>query len=757
MMPVEDRRAMFGVELEHQVTVLSPNGSRQPDGVSRFQECLGRHARGLPFAGGGLALENGSRWYVDVGLHEFASAEQAHPLDLVSSIGAAQRTLLEVGQRLVAEGGAHRVVISAANYSYSAGQGDDTSSGVHDNYLFRGPTANLVALMPHLVTLPLLYGSGGVDSCGRFTKSPRARFIVEACSHSASRRGIFDRFLYKGSQRIQFLTGDGCRSHWGPYFRVGSTALLLKLVERGETFKQWQLQEPLAAFHATANGPRVDVPVQRANGQWTTAVELALDLARLARNRLELLPDWSERFCDHWLETLQTLANRGWSPRLDWCILLTLLKTFVRNRRIPWRAKTGLARAARIGPQAVYPLYELCTRYFELGDEGLFEQVAPLFDCRLVDDESMERARTTPAEREWCRSRLRSQFVRRYYGTDGACCDWDRLTLPGKGAADLSDPFARRIRWFEQPDCHPGPASAVLDRVTELYDGGRLFQAIGILRANASRLRQTDETRFLRLTAWVNRALGRFTDAQNALDAIGLGRTLADINQRVLVANCGIVPRPEAAEGIASGAGILESVGNRDANAVAGFLGHRAYCIIQGAIPGSLDDARKDLDRSLSLDVHSKLRTRLMLTQGRVCRMQGRFDDARAFTRAARRIAEEHRYHNDLAASLILAATLRDDRTRACYLARRGLGIYRRRSQDPVGTFRGLCILARLGGRNPDEIRRRLLDLQSRSPVLQDDPIAVAILGHWGRFCAGGPIGQAAPGVGLWNEPFWFV
>ena len=236
-----DRR-IFGIETEYGVTCTFRGQRRlSPDEVARylFRRVVswGRSSN--------VFLRNGARLYLDVGSHpEYSTAECDNIVDLVAHDKAGERILEELqvnaDHRLREEGIAGDIYLFKNNTD-SAGN----SYGCHENYLVprHGELGRLTDILtPFLVTRQVICGAGKVLPTPRGTVycvSQRAEHIWESVSSATTRsRPIIntrdephadaERF-----RRLHVIVGDSNMSETTTLLKVGSTDLILRMIEAG--------------------------------------------------------------------------------------------------------------------------------------------------------------------------------------------------------------------------------------------------------------------------------------------------------------------------------------------------------------------------------------------------------------------------------------------------------------------------------------------------------------------------------------------
>src|SRR6059036_4354687 len=287
-----DRR-IYGLENEYGVTCTF-RGQRKlsPDEVARylFRKVVswGRSSN--------VFLRNGARLYLDVGSHpEYATPECDNVIELVTHDKAGERILegllVDAERRLHDEGIAGDVYLFKNNTD-SAGN----SYGCHENYLVarHGEFSRLAdILIPFLVTRQLLCGAGKVLQTPRgavYCVSQRAEHIWEGVSSATTRsRPIIntrdephadaERF-----RRLHVIVGDSNMSETTMLLKVGSTGLVLRMIEAGAVLRDMTLENPVRAIREVSHDMTGRSHLRLANGRMMSALEIQYEYLTRARD-----------------------------------------------------------------------------------------------------------------------------------------------------------------------------------------------------------------------------------------------------------------------------------------------------------------------------------------------------------------------------------------------------------------------------------------------------------------------------------------
>jgi len=505
---------LLGVETEYALTGFDAGGKPLDRGLvlrHLMRVARDRYPHLTDTTGRGVFLANGARFYIDVPDHpEFTTPECPSPWDAVRYIHAGERILAGLaadvrGPRI------REVVILRSNVDYS---GTGSTWGTHESFQHRSPPSTLPPqIIPHLVSRIIYTGAGGFDSrfvCGiRFTLSSRVPHLeAEVSEESTHWRGIFhtkDETLSRdGYHRLHILCGESVCSDISALLKIGTTALVVALIEAGlRPGDAVQLQAPLAAMRGFAGDPTCRATALSTTGTPLTALEIQRHYLEMAEAHLEApsMPSWAGQVCDEWRAMLCALeaAPDSVATTLDWAIKLALFKSRARQHSIAWEALphwnhvvTKLSEALRragvtdqrpsvdvildeCGPVAdevrrLTPylrahglrwddlrtfihlrqeLFEIDTRFGQLGDAGIFAHLdsAGVLAHRVAGIDNIEHAMEHPPTIG--RAGLRGRYVRELGGSGKRYeCDWYGIWDHHKHLVlDLSDPFAASAQW----------------------------------------------------------------------------------------------------------------------------------------------------------------------------------------------------------------------------------------------------------------------------------------------------------------------
>lgn len=390
-------------------------------------------------------LTNGARYYVDHAHPELSTPECADPRSIVvwdraaeliaqRSMVAANRTLPE-GQELV------------VYKNNSDGKGN--SYGTHENYLMdrQVPFGRIVAhAIPFFVTRQIFCGAGkvgteavGVDKASvGFQLTQRADFFEEEVGlETTLKRPIVntrdephaDAQKYR---RLHVIVGDANLSEVATFLKVGTTALMLCMVEDEFLPREWKLDAPVAALRKVSRDLSLREPLLLAEGGTATALEIQWEFFDRARK-------WADA---HGLDAIGG-AEVGEQVLTRWEAVLTGLETDPSTLagQLDWVAKHRLLEGYRDRHGLEWSDARLAAMDLQYHDlrpsKGLASRVGLE---RITTDDEVEHATTTPPEgtRAW----FRGECLRRFPEAVVAA-NWDSLVF------DIGGDPLRRVPMME--------------------------------------------------------------------------------------------------------------------------------------------------------------------------------------------------------------------------------------------------------------------------------------------------------------------
>ena len=410
-------------------------------------ESPGRDARGFAREGSSppeiethlvnAVLTNGARYYVDHAHPEYSTPEcstvreivvydKAGELILARSVAAAGR-LLPPGQQLV--------VLK----NNSDGKGN--SYGTHENYLMdrAAPFGRVVThVMPHFVSRQIYTGSGkvgceatsgtGAGAGTSFQLTQRADFFEEEVGlETTLKRPIVNtrdepHCNAQKYRRLHVIAGDANLSETATFLKVGTTALVLSMVEDDwyarAGARDLPLQTPVAAMRRVSYDLGLREPLALADGRSMTALEMQWEQLDLARKYAEDVGTGSVGGAEAgaeilavWEEVLTGLESDPMSlaDRLDWVAKYRVVDGYRQRHGLAW-------------DDPKLALMDL--QYHDVRPErSLYSRLGMR---RIVTDAEVERAVTEPPETT--RAYFRGQCLKRW-ASSVAAANWDSMVF----------------------------------------------------------------------------------------------------------------------------------------------------------------------------------------------------------------------------------------------------------------------------------------------------------------------------------------
>ena len=328
-------------------------------------ESPGRDARGFAREGAmppeiethlvNTVLTNGARYYVDHAHPEYSTPECSDALELVCADKAGERILARsmLAARRLSDPGQEIVVYK----NNSDGKGN--SYGTHENYLVDRavPFSLLVRnLLPWFVSRQVFTGAGKVGSengaaAVDYQISQRADFFEEEVGlETTLKRPIVntrdephaDPQAYR---RLHVIAGDANLCEVATFLKVGTTAIVLAMIEDGFIEKDLSIIGPVNAMRTVSHDPSCRATVELLDGGRITAVELQWEFLRLAQKYADetgldacggdevggmVMTRWESALAD--LERDPMLLD----GQLDWVTKLALLQAYIGRDELDW-------------------------------------------------------------------------------------------------------------------------------------------------------------------------------------------------------------------------------------------------------------------------------------------------------------------------------------------------------------------------------------------------------------------------------------
>jgi len=424
---------------------ITPMGALAPEVETHLVNCV---------------LTNGARYYVDHAHPELSTPECADARSIVVFDKSAELILLRsmaAARRVLPEG---QEIVVYKNNSDRKGN----SYGTHENYLMDRtvPFGRIVThAMAHFITRQIFTGAGKVGSEASgltsedvpFQLTQRADFFEEEVGlETTLKRPIVntrdephcDAQKYR---RLHVIVGDANLSEISTYLKVGTTAIVLAMVEDDVLPRELVFNAPVWALRQVSYDLTLRKPLELADGTTISALEAQWELYDRARKYaesvgLEAVGDEVGRdVLRRWEAVLTALESDPMSlaDQLDWVAKYRMINGFRERHDCRWDD----ARLAAMDLQ-----------YHDLRPEkSLFLRAGVE---RLSTDDEVEAGTSEPPPDT--RAYFRGKCLQRW-PDDIVAANWDSLVF------DIGQDPLRRVPMMEPARGTEAHVGALLDEV----------------------------------------------------------------------------------------------------------------------------------------------------------------------------------------------------------------------------------------------------------------------------------------------------
>ena len=454
-------KRIVGLETEYGLLAHRDTRPRAPERIAHLvrdeifhNQRLGLidlHHRGYdePIGNGGFLL-NAGRLYLDMGHLEYATPECSTLADIVAYDQAGDRIVQKGLERV---GLAEEAALIKNNIDHET----DATFGSHENYLVRRSfpftREGLDRLVPFLVTRQIFTGAGRIGAAfpqsdlvviGERPSRPRVTFqISQRADHIVneffqwvqSNRAIIntrdepladpDRF-----RRLHLLLGDSNLCETATALKIGTTSLVLQLIEDGADLARWTLADPLEALRSISRDTTRTWSVDLARGGTASAIDIQWDYAEAARSRYYGEDEEMDWVIDEWERVLGDLRAgdlQALVGRVDWASKLWLFEAFREAERLEW--DDPWLKSLDLEYHNLNPSKSL---YCALQDEGRVR--------RFTSETAVDLAVSNPPRNT--RAFGRGEAIK-YLMTHGGryVITWSGLMIEGRSPFHMPDPF----------------------------------------------------------------------------------------------------------------------------------------------------------------------------------------------------------------------------------------------------------------------------------------------------------------------------
>jgi proteasome accessory factor A len=406
-------------------------------------------------------LTNGARFYVDHAHPEYSSPECSNPRDAVVWDKAGERILEIAASKaeslLPGAGVEHpgRILITKNNTD-----GKGAAYGMHENYMVDRsvPFGEIVRqITPFFVSRQIMVGAGRVGNEFELDDVPyqitqRADFFeVEVGLETTLKRPIVntrdephadpERF-----RRLHVIIGDANMSEICTYLKLGSTALVLNMIEDGFLPEAPSLSTPVKSLHAVSHDLTCQKTVELKDGRTITPIELQWHYLDQTKKYCEErdAAAWAPEVLALWERILTSLEEDPLTldGTVDWVTKYRLLQRYVDRDGLSWDdSKIKL----------------IDVQYHDVRrDKGLYNKLVSTGRIeRMVSEDEVQRAIANPPEDT--RAYFRGRCLEKFRG-EVAAAGWDSIIFdtgkdtlqrvpmmdPGRGGRAMTESLINR-------------------------------------------------------------------------------------------------------------------------------------------------------------------------------------------------------------------------------------------------------------------------------------------------------------------------
>lgn len=417
-----------------------------------------------------VVLTNGARLYVDHAHPEYSAPEVLTPREALVWDRAGEHIMARAAAALAQEGDR---TAPAPNLYKNNTDGKGASYGTHENYLMRRDTpfeTVAAGLLPFFVVRQILCGAGRVgigahSERAGFQISSRADFMeAQVGLETTFRRPIVNtrdepHAAAERYRRLHVIVGDANLCDVSGLLKVGTTSLVLGLIEAGAVPADLALVDPVAEVRAVSHDTTLTHRLTLRDGRRLTGLELLWTYYELVETAFGAAgpPDAdTAEVMQVWRDVLTRLGAdvASCADSLDWVAKLALVQGYVERDDLTWNDPR--LHAIDIQWSDVRPGKGLARKLEERGRIR-----------RLVDEDAVLAAVTDPPEstRAW----FRGECVRRY-GPQVSAASWESVVFD---VPELGGP-----RWVRTSEPLRGTKDLTADLLDRSPDAATLLTAL---------------------------------------------------------------------------------------------------------------------------------------------------------------------------------------------------------------------------------------------------------------------------------------
>jgi Pup amidohydrolase len=406
-------------------------------------------------------LANAGRWYVDGAHPEYSTPECTNPLELVAYERAGELIAAKSLAVMNQEAGQDQYVLYKNN---SDGKGN--SYGYHENYLLARtvPFEQIIKiLLPFFVSRQIYAGAGKVGAENGtalvdYQIAQRSDFFecLVDLNTMVKRPIVNTRDEPHGDsarfRRVHVIVGDANMAEIPTYLKVGTTAIVMHMLEEGAVLPNIVLDDPVEAIKAVSRDLSVKCDVKMHNGRMTTAIAIQREFLRAAHDFYachDLSPATKDVLV-RWESVLDTLEKNPMllGRELDWVAKKQMIESYIDRKGCGWKDP----RVALMDLQ-YHDIRPEKGLYYTLERSRRIE--------RLLQDEEIQRAEQVAptGSRAYFRGLCLQKFPKHIYGMSWTSVLFDvgnttikRVPLmdPARGTRELTNELLEGVETAEE-------------------------------------------------------------------------------------------------------------------------------------------------------------------------------------------------------------------------------------------------------------------------------------------------------------------
>ncbi len=411
--------------IKHCPRLPNPNALWDYENENPFLDARGFQVEGEPERPGvrynrqlNKILPNAGRLYVDGAHPEYSTPECSNPREIVAYERAGDTFVAECLASLNASLEEDEFLVYRNN---SDGKGN--SFGYHENYLIsRKVSFEHIGkvLLPFFASRPIFCGAGKVGAENgteptSYQLSQRADFLE--CLYDLNtmvNRPIINTRDEPHTQQAQFrrlhvIVGDANMCEVSTFLKVGTTAIIMDMLENQGVLPQIELADPVKAVKQVSRDLTIKASLSLQNGRHTTALTIQREFLNAAHEfyRTRALSPITKEVLIRWESVLEQLDQdpTALNREIDWVAKRALIESYMDRKHCSWDD----SRIAMIDLQ-YHDIQPAKGLYYTLERTGKIE--------RLTHDEEIQQAMHTPPRetRAFFRGACLQRFPQQVYG-----------------------------------------------------------------------------------------------------------------------------------------------------------------------------------------------------------------------------------------------------------------------------------------------------------------------------------------------------